>query len=65
MKLVRMRQQGLDDDFEGKTYSRVSNLVLEQRDKQTEFDILLDAGKRDAQHERVGTAEHDLSPCEA
>ena len=26
MKLVRMRQQGLDDDFEGKTYSRVSNL---------------------------------------
>jgi len=22
-------------------------------------------GKRDAQHERVGTAEHDLSPCEA
>ena len=24
MKLVRMRQRGLDEDFEGKTYSRVS-----------------------------------------
>ena len=23
MKLVRLRQQGLDDDFEGKTYTRV------------------------------------------
>ena len=23
MKLVRMRQRGLDEDFEGKTYSRV------------------------------------------
>ena len=23
MKLVRLRQQGLDEDFEGKTYSRV------------------------------------------
>jgi len=27
MKLVRMRQQGLDDDFEGKTYSRASAML--------------------------------------
>ena len=59
MKLVRMRQQGLDDDFEGKTYSRVSCLAVNW------ISYFLDAGKRDAQHERVGTAEHDLSPCEA
>merc|ERR1712203_906759 len=27
MKLVRMRQRGLDEDFEGKTYSRASAML--------------------------------------
>merc|ERR1712156_619697 len=27
MKLVRLRQQGLDDDFEGKTYTRASAML--------------------------------------
>ena len=63
MKLVRMRQQGLDDDdFEGKTYSRVRYQRIREGNK---ISLLFKTGKCDVEHERVGTAEYDLPPCEA
>ena len=63
MKLVRMRQQGLDDDdFEGKTYSRVRYQRIREGNQ---ILFLFKTGKCNVEHERVGTAEYDLPPCEA
>ena len=64
MKLVRMRQRGLDEDFEGKTYSRVRNEEKNPK-KFAKKSHFYDTGKCDAEHERSGAAEHDLPPREA
>ena len=37
MKLVRLRQQGLDEDFEGKTYSRVRYQKSEEKNRISYF----------------------------
>ena len=71
MKLVRMRQRGLDEDFEGKTYSRVRNKAIKNNKmkkkpkKNKKITFFSDTGKCDAEHERSGAAEHDLPPREA